>query len=250
MKWAHCGGSVGITRHPGRGCEVLSGQPEVLPGHLPPGVWGRHMGEAEAPPTPSSPLMLAEEERADFWRLPCWLRPFWPRKGSCSQAPLPRNCSPCLALGRSRGRGCRGTPSPAKHPGLYIFKGKEARSRRASAHVTSSFFPNPPTPTPLLSPTSRPARGGLGGVFRIHLWPPNVLQQPTPCPLDSGWRSRGTRCGRGVHGPVGPRPVALPGRLEIRNNKQRWGFRRHGEGERLSFLARALFSLVSLKVGC
>lgn len=37
-----------------------------------------------------------------------------------------------------------GPPSPALHPGSYIFKGKDARWRWASAHVTSSFFPSPP----------------------------------------------------------------------------------------------------------
>lgn len=56
-------GRVGITGHLGRGCKSLSGQPEILSGHLPPGVLRRHIGEARA--TPSSFLVLAEEERAD-----------------------------------------------------------------------------------------------------------------------------------------------------------------------------------------
>ena len=106
VKWVHCGwGSVRISGHLGRGCKGLSGQPEVLPGHLPPGVLGKHMGEAQTPP--SSPLVLAEEARAEFWRLPCWLGPFWPRKGNCSQAPLPGNCSPGLAF-----RGDQGERTP------------------------------------------------------------------------------------------------------------------------------------------
>ena len=63
VKWVHCGwGSVRITGHPGRGCKGLSGQPEVLPGHLPPGVLGKHIGEAQTPPT-QLPVLL--------W---CWLR--------------------------------------------------------------------------------------------------------------------------------------------------------------------------------
>ena len=45
---------VRITGHPGRGCKGLSGQPEVPPGHLPPGVLGKHIGEAQTAPPASS----------------------------------------------------------------------------------------------------------------------------------------------------------------------------------------------------
>lgn len=163
-----------------------------------------------------------------------------------SQIVCRGNCSPCLALGGSRGRGCRGTPAPALHPGSYIFKGKDARWRRASAHVTSSFFPSPP-PTWLFSPTSRPARGGLGGVLKIHLQPQNVQQQPST-PLDSGGLSWGTRGHRALRGRLVPVRCQGPGRLVIRNNSYDGGSWGMG-GE--AFLPRSRsFSLVSLKVGC
>lgn len=110
-------------------------------------------------------------------------------------------------------------PSPAMHPGLYIFKGKSAL---APGLCTRHFFilSLPPTLAPFSNFPASLGRVG-GGAFKIHLRPPNVPQEP-PTPTHS------TRAGD----PGGPAavgvcagplvPVRCPGtgRLEIRNHKQ------------------------------
>lgn len=167
-------------------------------------------------------------------------------------SPSAQALQPLSGSWESSGGGYRGTPSPAWHPGSYIFKGKDARSRRASAHVTSSFFPSPPPW--LLSPTSRPARGGLrgGGVSSESTSGPkmNVPQQPTP--------PHSTRAG----GPGGPAVVGVRAARWSPSGAPAQGGSKFviishdggsggmGRGEPLSIPSRALFSLVSLKVGC
>lgn len=223
-------GWVGITGHLETG---LSGQPEVLSGHLPAGVRGRHRGGQSHPSIPFR-CWWRRKEPIPGGSWVSW-GPSGQRGYSYSQAPQPRHCSPYLTLGGA-GEKSVGDP-PLLHPGMYIFKGKAARSGRASAHVTASFFPSPPS-HPLGSFLQLPGQLGVGwgGVLKIHLRPPNVRASS---PLDLGGRSWRNLWGPGARG-RGPLSVGQDlGGLKFVVIAI-MGFVRPG-GERLSFLARALF---------
>ncbi|XP_021100825.1 nuclear factor 1 C-type isoform X2 [Heterocephalus glaber] len=142
-----------------------------------PESWG-DPEHGQCPPTPVSPLGLAEEGR-----------PFWPQ-----EKPLfpnlcgPRAAAPVWLLGR-RERGSLEPPAPCRAPHarstrapepaqLYIFKGKGALPPLCARHCSIPSLP------PWLGPaTSRPARGaGRGGgcAPKIQPRPLRVQQRPSP----------------------------------------------------------------------
>lgn len=140
--------------------------------------------------------------------------------------------------GGAGGEDAVGPPLLPCTPGRTSLRGK-TRAGAGPLHTSLLHSFPPPPPTWLFSPTSRPARGGLGGVLKIHLQPQNVQQQPST-PLDSGGLSWGTRGHRALRGRLVPVRCQGPGRLVIRNNSYDGGSWGMGGG-RLSFPARALF---------
>ena len=119
-------------------------------------------------------------------------------------------------------------PSPAMHPGLYIFKGKSAL---APGLCTRHFFILS-LPPHLGSFLQLPGQlgAGSGAASKIHLRPPNVPQEPpTPTHSTRAGDPGGPAAAGVCAGPLVPVRCPGTGRLEICNNKQCWGFRRHGE---------------------
>lgn len=169
-------GSVGFTRHPGRGCTGLSGQPEFPLDCPPPGVLGPYMGEARAAPhvhfgagrgesrllgAPGvAGALLAKEGR---WR------------------PSPSEPGTAVLVRGSRGRGCRGTPLLRGTWGRTSLRGK-TRSLRP---LHTSLLHSPPN---LARISNFPASSGpvVGGrrVLKIHLrgGPQMSSSHPPPSP--------------------------------------------------------------------
>lgn len=178
--------------------------------------------------------------------------PLLARKDSCGQAPLPRHCSPYLAHGRAAGEG---TVEPLLLPGTPGPTSLRGKTRARAGPLHTSLLHSFPPPPPLAPFSNFPASSGRvagGGVSSESTSGPkmNVPQQPTP--------PHSTRAG----GPGGPAVVGVRAARWSPSGAPAQGGSKFviishdggsggmGRGEPLSIPSRALFSLVSLKVGC
>ena len=192
----------------GRGCKGLSGQPEVLSRRIPPGIRGRHRGEAKATPYPV-PLWCWPTKKEQILRR-SWLAAGVPPAigGVVVAKPLcPGTAVPVWLSGTKEERVQETLFLPCT-PGRTSLRAFRALRGLCTRHC---FILHPPPPPWLVSPTSRPAPGGLGGVIKIHLLPPKDQQQPSaPSPPDLDRRSWGTLCSLIDYGCGSPSGVPSP----------------------------------------
>lgn len=157
-------------------------------------------------PHPVLLLVLAEEAEQSSGGPAGW-GPFWPWKGNCSQAPSAWETAVPFVFWAIRGE--RMTTDPfSRHAPRVVHLMRRVRSRRASAHVTSSFFPPPPW---LLSPTSGQL-GRVGAAFKKSTFSPQcpvrAITKPHPLPDSGGATIQGDPLRPGVQA-LGPWSGAL-----------------------------------------